>query len=58
MRDWRRSSPHGGAPPAVRLPGVKSLSLGSSVHDLQHREEEMGAVKKEQWERGSREKVS
>jgi hypothetical protein len=28
----------------VRLPGVKSLSTGSSVHGLQHRE--MGGVKK------------
>jgi hypothetical protein len=58
MRDRRRSSPHRGAPPAVRFPGVKSLSLGSSVHGLQHREGEIGGVKKEQWERGSREKVS
>jgi hypothetical protein len=46
MGDRRRSSPHGGAPPAVRLPGVKSLSTGSSVHGLQHREGEMGGVKK------------
>jgi hypothetical protein len=45
MRDRRRSSPHGGAPPLVRLPGVKSLSTGSSAHGLQHREGEMGGVK-------------
>jgi hypothetical protein len=44
MRDRRHSSPHGGAPPAVRLPWVKTLSTGSSVHVLQHRE--MGGVKK------------
>jgi hypothetical protein len=53
-----RPSPHGGAPPAVRLPGVKSLSRGSSVHGLQHREGEMSGVKRERWERSKREKTS
>jgi hypothetical protein len=58
VRDRRRPSPHGGAPPAVRLPGVKSLSRGSSLHGLQHREGEMSGVEKERWERSNREKTS
>jgi hypothetical protein len=48
---------HRGAPPTVRLPGVKSLSTGFFVHGLQHSGEMCGVVK-ERWERGNIEKAS